>query len=372
MKQNSCIDKSGFTKVNSTQPSDYIGESAPTKELRRQLEFNKFEDMGMPSFFRGPQGVGKSILSQIAHSISAYVKDRIIYLAINAGAIQENLIESELFGQIRSSFTGAEHDRLGCFRRCEEGTLFIDEIGSMSKAVQNKTLTAIETRDVKPLGCDGTFKVNTNFHFATNSNMQQMVSDGTFRSDLLSRISGYIEYVILPLCERKDDIPALVDYYVEHFRKGYNLHFKIHIHPNFYNKLYSYDFPGNVRDLCKIIRTSVYNLKFLREKRYLDADDIVFPSYLSTFQNPVVLPVGYEKMTMNELALNLIIQQLDEAQKSALLNGNKIVNYLLDLNKLYDDLICYEMKTTGCTATVAKMFNVSREVINARFPKRSA
>ena len=160
----------------------------------------------------GPNGARKELVAHTIHSQSERSKGPIV--EVNCAAIPSELIESELFGHIKGSFTGAIKDKSGKFEQANEGTIFLDEIGDMSLIAQAKVLRALQENKVSPVGSDKEIKVNVRVLAATNKDMKKEIAEGRFREDLYHRIS-VIEIYVPPLDERKEDIPLLV----EHFTK---------------------------------------------------------------------------------------------------------------------------------------------------------
>jgi len=194
----------------------------------------------------GESGTGKELLAKAIHQNSLRAKKP--FVTINCGAIPENLIESELFGHRKGSFTGALADRVGKFEAANEGTVFLDEIGDLSPALQIRLLRVIQEREIDKIGFPQPIRVNVRIIAATHRNLRTMVEDGQFREDLFYRLS--VVTINLPaLRERKEDIPLLVD----HFLKKHCGRYQIPMLTISDEALAGHNWPGNVRQLENVV-----------------------------------------------------------------------------------------------------------------------
>jgi PAS domain S-box-containing protein len=194
---------------------------------------------------QGPSGSGKELLARAIHSASPRAKGP--YVVVSCGALPDTLLESELFGYVKGAFTDAKKDKPGRFARAEKGTLFLDEVGDISPAVQVKLLRFLQEREYEPLGAVKPQKADVRIVAATNKNLARMVQEGRFREDLYYRLN-VIKLELPPLAERKEDVPLLVD----HFLKRFNLRMNKRItsvSPEVMHIFMRYDFPGNIREL---------------------------------------------------------------------------------------------------------------------------
>jgi two-component system response regulator GlrR len=201
----------------------------------------------------GESGTGKELVARAIHSTSDRKTHR--FAAINCGAIPENLLESELFGHKRGSFTDAKSNRIGIFEACNQGTLLLDEIGEMPIDLQVKLLRVLQEKEITPLGSSKSVKVNTRVLAATNRNLLADIKSGRFREDLYYRLS-VITIENPPLNTRKSDIPILV----EHFLRKMNSVFNKAIRPptqDLEARLMTYSWPGNIRELQNCIERGV-------------------------------------------------------------------------------------------------------------------
>ena len=201
----------------------------------------------------GETGTGKNILAKYIHMISSRRDNP--FVKINCAAIPENLLESELFGYMKGAFTGAYKDKPGKVELAEGGTLFLDEIGDMPIYLQSKLLHLIQEKEFERIGDVKTRKANVRIIAATNKNLKQLVYEGKFREDLYYRLK-VIHLKVPPLRERKEDIPVLINYFIDKFSKEYNRKVK-GVSPNAMKRLLDYNYPGNIRELENIIERAV-------------------------------------------------------------------------------------------------------------------
>jgi two-component system response regulator PilR (NtrC family) len=200
----------------------------------------------------GESGTGKELVARALHSEGSRSKAR--FVAVNCGAIPEELMESELFGHRKGAFTGAIADRVGMFQEADGGTLFLDEIGELSQGLQVKLLRALQERKVKPVGASEELEVDARVVAATNRDLEAEVARGAFRADLYYRLN-VIEIHIPPLRHRREDVPLLAEHFLRRFgtEHGRQLRFSA----DAMRKLETYDFPGNVRELENMIERAV-------------------------------------------------------------------------------------------------------------------
>ncbi len=197
----------------------------------------------------GPSGTGKELIARAIHAASPRSENA--FVAVNCGALPDTLLESELFGYKKGAFTDAKRDKPGRFAMAEGGTMFLDEIGDLSPAMQVKLLRVLQEKQYEPLGATIPVNANVRILAATNRDLAMLVEDGVFRSDLYYRLN-VIELSLPPLSERPEDIPLLVDHFIEmfHAQKGSG---PTRISRAALERLLRYDFPGNIRELQNII-----------------------------------------------------------------------------------------------------------------------
>ncbi|HTM05343.1 MAG TPA: sigma-54 dependent transcriptional regulator [Vicinamibacterales bacterium] len=201
----------------------------------------------------GETGTGKEMVARAIHHRSAQRDMPLI--KVNCAAIPETLLESELFGHVRGAFTGATMTKRGKFALADGGSIFLDEIGTLSVAIQAKLLRVLQEREFEPLGAERTQRVDVRVIAATNRDLKQMVSEGKFQEDLYYRLN-VIPIEIPPLRERRDDIPVLVEHFVEKHRQRTGKRIDA-IAPDATEALHRYDWPGNVRELENTIERAV-------------------------------------------------------------------------------------------------------------------
>jgi two-component system response regulator GlrR len=201
----------------------------------------------------GPSGTGKELLARAIHRASRRAARPLV--SVNCGAIPEGLLESELFGHRKGSFTGAVQDRQGLFQAAEGGTLFLDEIGDMPLALQVKLLRALEDRTVRPVGSNETIAVNVRIIAATHRNLEERIARGEFREDLYYRLN-VVRLAMPPLAERREDVPLLVAHFLARLAERYGR--RAHgFSPEALDVLIAAPWPGNVRQLANVIEQAV-------------------------------------------------------------------------------------------------------------------
>jgi DNA-binding NtrC family response regulator len=193
----------------------------------------------------GENGTGKELAARELHRLSPRASE--VFLRVDMGALSPQLFESELFGHRRGAFTDAKQDRTGYFRAAAGGTLFLDEIGNVPLALQSKLLTALERREVVPVGAEKPEPIDVRLICATNMPRDRLVDENLFRQDLLYRINT-VEITLPPLRERREDIPLLLEHYVSQYCQKYNLPPK-RLSAALIDKLGGWAWPGNVRAL---------------------------------------------------------------------------------------------------------------------------
>lgn len=225
-----------------------LGRSRPMQVLFQTLE------MVAPSnstiLVTGETGTGKEVVARAIHHNSPRRANR--FVALNCSAIPETLLEAELFGHVRGAFTGAVGARQGRFEQAHKGTIFLDEVGTMSTALQMKLLRALQEREFERVGDNQTIKVDVRVIAATNSDLGKMVGEGTFREDLYYRLN-VIPVRLPPLRDRRDDVPLLVKHFLEKFAPGA----PVVVSQAAMRALMAYPWPGNVRQVENAIERAV-------------------------------------------------------------------------------------------------------------------
>ena len=201
----------------------------------------------------GESGTGKELIARFIHSSSKRASNP--FIAVNCGAIPPDLLESEMFGHERGAFTGAVGSRMGLFQLANGGTIFLDEIGEMSAALQVKLLRVLQEREIRPVGADRTIKVDVRVIAASNRDLAAEVEKGRFREDLFYRLQ-VIPIVVPPLRERRSDIPLLVQHFLDKHNQQRSGQ-PCRIADDAMVHLWEYDWPGNVRELENLIERMV-------------------------------------------------------------------------------------------------------------------
>jgi len=240
-----------------------IGKSKPMQSLYSLLD--KIKNTQSTVLVQGENGTGKELIAKAIH-YSSNRKDN-LFLAVNCAAFNDNLLESELFGHVKGAFTGAVKERRGYFATADKGTLFLDEIGDISQAMQVKLLRVLQDGTYTPVGGTDTRKSNVRIVAATNRKLKQMVEEGTFRQDLYFRLN-VIGLTVPPLRERRDDIPLLVEHFLNKAAKERNTEVKT-LNKRSLQKLYDFQWPGNIRELENEIERC---LVLAGEEKQIDLD----------------------------------------------------------------------------------------------------
>jgi transcriptional regulator with GAF, ATPase, and Fis domain len=239
--------KKEITQLNHTLEEKYrfgniIGKSKPMQEIFRLLELVSQNDN--PVLIHGETGTGKELVARAIH-YNSLRKDK-PFVTQNCAAINESLLESELFGHVKGSFTGAIGDKKGLFELANNGTLFLDEIGEMSVGMQSKLLRAIEQGEIRRVGDEKDTKINVRIISATNKDLKELIREKQFREDLYYRLQGFT-INLPPLRERKEDISLLIDHFLEGINKKSGKQYEVN--SDALKLLMDYDWPGNVREL---------------------------------------------------------------------------------------------------------------------------
>jgi two-component system, NtrC family, nitrogen regulation response regulator NtrX len=228
-----------------------FGSSVPMKALRQQIALTAPTNGRVLIY--GESGTGKELVARALHAQSPRASHP--FVEVNCAAIPEELIESELFGHRKGSFTGASEDKMGKFQKADGGTLFLDEVGDMSLKTQSKVLRALEEQRVEPLGSNQSVRVDVRVIAATNKKLDEEISRNAFREDLFYRLN-VIPFTVPALRERTGDIPILAAHFLNEFCRSYGKKPK-ELTPAAMEVLLQYPWPGNVRELKNLIERLV-------------------------------------------------------------------------------------------------------------------
>ena len=251
-KQQLIVENRAFKRAQRERGSvkNIVGSSAKMQAIYQMIE--TVAEVPSTVLIFGESGTGKELVVRAIHDLSQRAERP--FVSINCGAFTETLLESELFGYVKGAFTGANTNRKGLFEAANNGTIFLDEIGEMSLAMQVKLLRVLQEKRVRPVGAHEEIAVNARVIGATNRDLRKMSDEGTFREDLFYRIS-VIPIELPPLRERRDDIPMLVDHFVAKFSEMTGR--TIGVSPNALAMLENYAWHGNVRELEHTIERAV-------------------------------------------------------------------------------------------------------------------
>ncbi len=225
-----------------------IGRSVAMRKVFQMVD--KVASTDSTILVYGESGTGKELIAREIHYRSH--RSGGPFVSINCGALPKDLLESNLFGHIRGSFTGAIKDQQGLFTVSENGTFFLDEVGEMAPATQVKLLRALQEREIIPVGGTKPIKTNVRLIAATNADLERMMAEGTFRTDLFYRLN-VIPINLPPLRQRKEDLPLLVEHFLRRFRPGSDTG----VERDAMDALSRYDWPGNVRELENVMERAV-------------------------------------------------------------------------------------------------------------------
>ena len=283
---------------------EIIGKSKAIQEVLKLAR--KVASTDSTVLITGESGTGKELIARSIHQLSP--RHQKPFVTVDCGALVETLFESELFGHVKGSFTGAVATKYGRFEIANGGTIFFDEVGNIGQAVQAKLLRVIQEREITRVGSSQVIKVDVRLIAATNKDLWKEVKEGNFREDLLYRLQ-VVPIYLPPLRERKEDIPLLAEYVVEKFYKKMKKPKKT-VSPQALDKLCQYSWPGNVRELENTIERAIV----LSDRETIEPDDL-FPS--SPYSLHKKEPDPMEVKTLSEMEKEHIIRTL------RMLQGNK-------------------------------------------------
>jgi len=312
---------------------DIIGKSEEIQDVFTLVD--KVADTDSTILICGESGTGKELIAKAIHYRSNRANEP--FVSINCGALPENLLESELFGHVKGSFTGAIRDKDGLFKVANGGTFFLDEVGETSPAIQVKLLRVLQEREIIPVGGTAPIKVDVRLIAATNADLEKAVQQESFRADLYYRLN-VIPVVIPPLRDRQDDIPLLVEHFLQLASEKSGS--RKTMAKEAMELLKSYDWPGNVRELENVIERAV----ILQEEGEIEVDDL--PDKVRNHSRERrKLVMDKAQMTLEELEKEYLISVLEETnwqkkKASAILGINastlyrKIQRYKLSREKV--------------------------------------
>lgn len=251
-----------------------IGKSPAMREIYKLIE--RIKDVDATVLISGESGTGKELVARAIHFSGKRSKGP--FIAINCGAIPESLIESELFGHEKGSFTGAEKSRIGKFEQAQSGTIFLDEIGTMRADLQIKLLRVLQEKKVERIGSHVSTDLDVRVLAATNEDLELKVRQGLFRTDLYHRLNVF-QIKVPKLVDRKEDILLLSNHFINKYTDRYNKN-QLALTQAALKSLENYSFPGNVRELENIIEKTI----ILSDGPQIDKQDLMIPDVMNTIQ----------------------------------------------------------------------------------------
>ncbi|MCK5209998.1 MAG: sigma-54-dependent Fis family transcriptional regulator [Cyclobacteriaceae bacterium] len=304
-----------------------IGKSKAIKNVFSMLE--KAINTNIIVSITGETGTGKELIAKTIHYNSMRKKEP--FVTINIAAIPKELIESELFGHEKGSFTGAVTRRIGKFEEAQGGTIFLDEIGEMDMNLQAKLLRVIQEKEVTRIGSNKTIKLDVRVLVATHRNLVEEVKNGNFREDLYYRLLG-LPVLLPPLRERDNDVVIIAKYFLKEFCKENGIHL-LKFSSEAQDKLLKYQYPGNVRELKSIVDLAAV----LADGDEIEVEDIKFSSILD--EDKLTL----EELTLKEYSFKIITHMLEKYDNNVIKVAKKldigkstIYRYLKEMEDLKD------------------------------------
>ncbi len=275
---------------------DFVGESAPVQRVREIID--RVADTDASVLILGENGTGKELVARALHRQSG--RKNKVFISVDLGSISETLFESELFGHVKGAFTDAKQDKPGRFEIASGGTIFLDEIGNLSLALQSKLLTVLQQKKIQRVGSNQEVPVDFRLIAATNMNLHEMVYEKKFRQDLLYRINT-VEIRVPSLRERIDDIPLLLDYFIQRYGAKYKRS-GIRVDKSVMNKLKKYSWPGNIRELQHAVERAL----ILNDGKVIQSAELLIND-----MNPLPKKDS-DPMTLDEMEKQFIHQSLME------------------------------------------------------------
>jgi DNA-binding NtrC family response regulator len=330
--------------------ADLVGESPPMQLVKRMGE--RAAKSSIPILITGESGVGKEVIARAVHGSSERAGKP--FVAVNCGALPENLVESILFGHEKGSFTGATDKHLGKFQEANGGTLFLDEVGELPMDMQVKLLRALQESEIDPVGSKRSVKVDVRIVSATNRDPAQAVKDGLFREDLFYRLNVFpIEAPALR--ERRSDIPALVETFIRRFNveEGKNV---VGASAETLAFLTAFDWPGNVRQL----ENAIYRAIVLADAPYLQPYDFPAISGIAAPPPELIEAVASQAPTRLPTAKELMTEMPADAPVRILDNRG----HLRTLEEIERDLIALAIEIyAGHMSEVARRLGIGRSTL---------
>jgi two-component system response regulator PilR (NtrC family) len=277
---------------NETSEASFCGMIGTSREMAKVFStIQKVANTPANILILGESGTGKELVARAIHANSS--RSKMPFMAINSGGIPENLLESELFGYMKGSFTGAYADRAGLFELSKGGTVFLDEIGELPPVLQVKLLRVVQEKTFRRIGGGEDIKVDARIISATNQNLHERVKKGEFREDLYFRLN-VIPIHMPPLRQRKEDIPILTSYFIEKYAREFGKEVRM-ISSYAMELLREYAFPGNIRELENIIERGVA----METSNIILPENLVLSAQTNSGQNGIDLEIPDQGINLN-------------------------------------------------------------------------
>ncbi|MFZ4712830.1 MAG: sigma-54-dependent transcriptional regulator [Bacteriovoracaceae bacterium] len=340
----------------------FVGESDVMVKVFNVI--SKLAKVNTPVLIRGESGTGKELVAKAIHFNGPRKDEK--FVTINCGAIPETLIESELFGHEKGAFTGADARKIGKFQYAEGGTIFLDEIGDISGAMQVKLLRVLQEKTFTPVGANRDVTVDVRIIAASNKPFEQMIKDGTFREDLFYRLNVLPVY-LPPLRERKSDINHLIGYYINYFNKVHVLNIK-GCTPEAQKMLMDYSWPGNIRELRNVIEHC-----FIIES----TDYIQVPSLPSVVSKGTHQPKNNEKVEEDNSPMidveDIQSSVLDDDIDDSIGTGGSNIHLNISASGSYDFQQAKDVfeREYIVSALKANKGRINQTALNANIPKKT-
>lgn len=325
-----------------------IGQSPAILAMIQHI--HKLARSQAPVYISGESGSGKEIVARSIHNLGP--RNEKPFVAVNCGAIPRELMESEFFGHMKGSFTGAHQDKPGLFKSAENGTLFFDEVADLPLDMQVKLLRAIQEKSIRPVGADSEIKTDVRILCATHKNLEQEVTAGNFRQDLFYRLN-VIQLSVPPLRERQEDIPLLIEFLLAKIAQNAETETPT-LTEKAIDALVDYPFYGNVRELENILERAFT----LSESLEIDKDDLLLPATQKTLAASVNAPAIEPSQTPTSNVIN---------HYERCIEYNSIDAYLEEIEK---DILATTLEKSRWNKTLAaKKLNISFRSLRYRLKK---
>ncbi len=341
---------SAFTPVAQTLPEDFsqsgvIGQSEKMREIYKLI--GKIASRNVTILLRGESGTGKELLARTIHAHSRRADSP--FVVVNCGAIPRELLESELFGHEKGAFTGAHIAKPGKFELADKGTLLLDEIGDLEPILQVKLLRALQEKEFYRVGGKEPIRVDVRVIAATHRDLEQAIAQGQFREDLFYRLN-VVPIVVPPLRERREDIPLLLQYFLQKFAQELELEPK-HFSEQTLHLLQLYDWPGNVRELENVVKRSM----LLCSGRLITPDYL--PESISGIHPQAENPADYSLEA-------LLRQRIQAALSQKMKEGNLYQTILEDIERPLFRAVLAE--TGGNQLRAADLLGLNRNTLRKK------